>query len=335
MKDRLFIFNSNFYKKALLLLGCFVFFVIIFDRLLFSLLFTTYDITYRASAVAKPNEIFLVGSSHAQRAIDWPTLQEELGVSVGGFTMPLAGMRERYFAIRERLENSNLPKPKLIVLETSKWCLNKDRYGGIVALLLPYYHKGMFQQLVIEDRPHGKEWIFHRLFYVYSFNFQFSQNFFDPVLVGKKLIENYASPSSKDRWRKLVERPQLLLPPITPYDPKSAQILAWKEQTFHGPGTSNQIDPILVSYLKQSIDLAEKNGVKIVLLETPSFRFEEEAKSDGFELVRKTISNLAPGKYLKIDIPNHPDLFEDGSHISSRYRVFYTKQLSAILKKWL
>ena len=331
MKIHSYIFNSDS-KKVFLYIGIFIFSTFFFDRAFFLPMFYSYSLAHGGMGIEKPADIFVIGSSHLEQAVDIHTLQKETGLKVSTFTIPTSDLKRKYYVIKERLENKNLPPPKIIILETSKLTLNNKRYRSVLLTLLPYYHMGILREYMdLSLACDTKQRLLNKIFHSYAFNRVFPQTVFDPALIIHTFLENYGSESLIEKGRKIAGKLQKI-PADTP-NKTDTRIDVWRkiaeEHVF-----SNEPDPNLLQYLYKIVDLVKNSNTQLLLLEPPFFRFPEEEKDDGFEKIRSILKSTEGKKikYALLDTHNYSEIFADVSHLDPRYRVYYTKILSDYLR---
>jgi hypothetical protein len=314
--------TSNF-KRIIRSLLILIILIAAFDRTLFKILFPFYDTIHHLSNITRPNKIFVVGSSHVEYAINAQTLQREMGVPTDIFHLSAASLQTRLIAIKERLSQTGLPDPEMIVLETSKEFLNPRRYDDRFLIhYLPYLHKGILQGYfagVSSERIPDIFW--RKLSWSYSLSTEFERT----TNLGriKALALNlFGITQSK------TEQPDGD-PRFVGLDDKDKPDAWWRAKQAEGLTQEMPVDQ--VALFKEIVTLVRSRGIKLVLLETPSYKFQNRTAEDSYSGAKKLLADTAkntPGVFhLKIDVPNEVGLFTNEAHLSPAGRQYYTPRL--------
>jgi hypothetical protein len=300
--------------------------VFILDRLCFSLFFPLYDQWLRVGSALRGSDILLVGSSHIEADIDLKLLNSLKNETVGLFSVPGAGLTPRYYAIKERLELIDVPRPRTVVLETTKLVFNSVRYFDDVSdYLIAYRNKGYFREYVDKYGPRHSNWAWYQLFQSYSLNGGIDK-FSEPGNVVRFFAENLMSNEEYIHFRSKLRGPDksCLTQDHVDYD---ARIEDWDRvrKTYQ---FDNQVDPHLVETLGKIVNITQKYGVKLILLDPPFYRFQGDPMDDGFNQTRLILKNFErPGvTYVGLPIPNQSCLFNDEGHLSSEGQKIFTSE---------
>ena len=325
MKPRLFIFNSERpVTRALTLILLALASVFILDRVTFGVFFPFYDQWLRVGSSLRGSDILVVGSSHIQADLDVKVVEGQSKMTVGLFSVPGASLLVRYYAIKERLEDTTIPKPRLIILETSKMVFNPSRYhDDISSYLIPYWIRCSFKEYFTAVKPAGTFW--PRVFETYSLNGTF-EKFTEPGNIARFFLENLMPVQKYIRFRDRMNGPvqSCLAKSESLADPRVPQWEIIRKKN----GFDNTISPERITELEKITALANKYQIPIILLEVPFFRFKDEFPKDGYEKVREILNTFAKKevRYLNISIPNESCLFADDGHLTREGRGLFTSK---------
>jgi len=311
-----------------------VLFLFVVDRVAFLALFPLYDQWLRVDSGMKNSELLVVGSSHIEADLDLKLLRSLTGETVGLFSVPGVSLIGRYYAVYQRLKLESVPKPKFIILETSKLVFHPYRYNDDVTdYLMAYRNKGLFQDFVnlYFDKHPDRLWL--NLFETYSLNGAFTK-FTDPGNIVRFVTENFLSNDEYMRFRSWARRwtvapAQSCLTHPPAEDLRPAQ---WVEVN-RKYGYDSRVDPRRVDYLKKIIALTQSEGIELILVEPPFFRFKDQVDNDGFDNVRAVLSSLESSHvhYVRIQVPNNSCLFNDDGHLGTEGQEMFTKSLARYL----
>ncbi|RHX92918.1 hypothetical protein [Leptospira stimsonii] len=292
--------------------------VIVLDRISYSFFFSQYDKMFSLYKNFKPSNVLIVGSSHILWDLDPVVLAKELKQPVTLLNIPGANLTLRKEIVGEYIRKNGNQKPSLLVLEADKFVFHKGRYpDSAYKSVKGYYHKGLFTDFL--DRKVSEEsfleyWMF-RISHSYSLN-SFSHFIFS------KLYDKYLSTIFV--WRLNANERE-----------NEERIESWKKQYEN---LSPQIEGEIVQELYEILKFTQKNGVKVVLLETPNFFFSEQENSK-YDVVRKELSKIAENSgavYLRLDpsvFETRSEFFFDASHLNLLGKAAYTDYFQKELRK--
>ena len=310
------------------------------DKILYKINYPAFDEWYHLSDVIRPNSLFFVGSSHIEFAINKKIVRKAIGSQPGVFSMPGASMIARYHAIKNRLEQPGLLPPKLIVLETTQYALNRKRFSEKSALIVGAYQPlGIMPEYFSKYRPAVEDRLWRDLFSSYLLN-ERAETFSSPYLLLRRGLVTLRNETLYDLFQKKFGRPDPT-PPMPLSDPET-KVAQW-EALYQRQALQEEIDSEMLSHFYQILELTQNKGLNLVLFEPPFFQFKKGRgpTDENFEAVRNVFRKAAkkPGVwYISVPYPNsQPEYFEDPAHISPEYgQVLCTENfLKAIKEKGL
>lgn len=315
-------FISSFKIKKIFRLFIILFIFWFIDFSIYTTLFKYYNQFYNLTNMSQKSNFLLIGSSHILWDIVPQMIEESIpDYKVNMINIPGANMEIRTELFKEYLKKNPDQKINLIVLETDKYLFNSKRYPDrTYKALLPYFHKGYFNDFLIEKLK-VKEGFPYIIPFIIIKSFSFNESFH--FLAGKiydlliqrifSIALNLFFPSDL-----YADEPSL----VTEKNRKKIEL--WRKEYI---SLGNDIDPEMVDSFKKFISLAKDNHIKMILLETPNYDFGNDKD---FEKTREIINNSLDDtiKYIRVKpgiYEKNIDLLYDASHLNQEGRVMYTK----------
>ena len=282
------------------------------------------DFLLRYSFYYCNSDLIILGNSRAQHHYDTRILKNTLKMTCFN-----AGMDGGHSILLQKAQLEMIlkrHKPKIVILELNPDLFEKDEKNyERLSILLPYYKKlPLVRPLILLRSPYEK---IKLLSEIYPFNSKIINIFRFNIKIhelNKKSFDGYVPIINKD-MKKMVYK------------------------TFNEKVNTSIIDNKLVEALKWIIHICRKNSIRLVLVNSPVFHYQNEQAISLTESARQILILISKEKVDLLDFTSEPyfigrwDLFFDGAHLNEKgaaiftrlliRKIFVSNKLAAISKK--